>query len=151
MSPYFPGTNVQIPPAREPAHSQSEITPYDEQIRRVIRQEETKRKENDSRIERKIASIKHGQFVVGTLVTLLGIYLTWLTTSQSDRNGRAGAAAASAYLATELPKYLRSTEEIARANAKEGAHEFYLELQRSQNPPPLRSTPDKLAANKQTR
>lgn len=146
MAPYFPGTRVQVPPAREPAHSQSEVTPYDEQIRRVIRQEESKRKENDARIERKITAIKHGQFVVGTLVTLLGIYLTWLTTSQSDRNGRAGAAAASAYLATELPRHLKSTEEIARVNAREGAHEFYLEWQRAQNPQPLKSSPDTLRA-----
>jgi hypothetical protein len=155
MSPvkYVMGAPVHIesdPPTRKQAHSESEITPYDEGIKRIIREEESKRRANDSRIERKIAGVKHGQWAVGTLVTLLGIYLTWLTTSQSDRNGEAGAKAAAAYLATEMPKYLKSTEDASRANAKAGAQEFYQELLRSQNPPPIGSD-NRIAARPPTR
>jgi hypothetical protein len=102
-----------------------------------LQAEQKRRIEADKALWKKLNRISFMQWFVTCMLTLLGIYMTWLTTSQSDRNATAGKDAAKAFLATELPKHLKSTEEIARAGGKEGGHEALAEWQKSQPIQPL--------------
>jgi hypothetical protein len=91
---------------------------------------------------RDVQRIKFGQWLIGTLVTLVGILLTWITTSQPDRNAEAARSVASATADSMIRQHVHDTEGVTDDAVERGSDRALAKFLERQNPAPIAKIPD---------